>query len=236
MTMSALIVGAAGGIGAALARALCADPAIGTVHGWAREAGTITPHARLCRTSVDCLDEDQIQSAAATLENPGLVIIATGMLHSSTHKPEKSWKQLTADGLGQSFAANTIAPALVLKHVLPRLDRSSPARLGVLSARVGSISDNELGGWYGYRASKAALNQIIKTAAIELARKWPEAALVGIHPGTVDTGLSAPFQAGVKHPIFTPDEAASRLLAVLKNRTAQHSGRCFDFAGAEIPA
>ncbi len=236
MTRSALIVGAAGGIGAALSRALCSDPAISTVYGWARDGRTITPHAKLCPASVDCLDEDQIQSAAAALENPGVVIIATGMLHSSAHKPEKSWKQLTAEGLGQSFAANTIAPALVLKHVLPCLDRSSPARLGVLSARVGSISDNELGGWYGYRASKAALNQIIKTTAIELARKSPEAALVGLHPGTVHTGLSAPFQTGVRHAIFTPDEAAPRLLAVLKSRTPQHSGRCFDFTGEIVPA
>ena len=124
---------------------------------------------------------------------------------------------------------------MIARHALDALDRRDKAVFAALSARVGSISDNRLGGWHGYRASKAALNQIIRTLSIELARKRPDAICAGLHPGTVDTGLSEPFQRNVPDgKLFTPDYAAERLLSVIDGLTAEQSGRCFDWAGEEI--
>ncbi len=135
----------------------------------------------------------------------------------------------------RSFEINTIGPALIAKHVLPLLPRDRRAVFAVLSARVGSISDNRLGGWYSYRASKAALNQIIRCLAIELAPKRPQAICVGLHPGTVDTALSKPFQGNVADTrLFTTDQSAAHLLNVIAALTPAQSGRVFDWAGQEI--
>ncbi len=136
----------------------------------------------------------------------------------------------------RAFEINTIGPALIAKHVLPWLPRDRRAVFAALSARVGSIGDNRLGGWYSYRASKAALNQIIRTLSIELAAKHPLAICVGLHPGTVDTALSKPFQTGVPESKLTgPAIAAAHLLYVISRLTPQDSGKVFDWRGEAVP-
>lgn len=220
--MSAIVIGASGGIGRALADALA-------------ERG---PVVRLSRSAgdLDLTDEGSIDAAAERLRGQGPcthIIVTAGLLHDSGLAPERSLRDLSADRLARSFAVNAIGPALCLRHFLPLL--APDGRFAALSARVGSISDNRLGGWYGYRASKAALNQLVRTAAIELARTRPLAVCVTLHPGTVDTPMSRPFQRGVPaDQLFTPAHSAERLLAVLDGLTPADSGHCFDWAGEQV--
>lgn len=185
-------------------------------------------------------DERTIASAAAGLVGAspvGLAIVATGVLHGPGLVPEKSWRALDAEALALVFAVNAIGPALLAKHLLPLLPRTGRAVFAALSARVGSIGDNRLGGWYGYRASKAGLNQLLRTLAIELARSRPDAICLGLHPGTVATGLSEPFRSGVAPDrLFTPEDAATRLLAVMADARPADSGCVLDWAGSPVPA
>lgn len=179
---------------------------------------------------------------AAASDGPlHLVIAATGALHSEGEmEPEKSWRHMSSPRFGDAFAVNTILPSLIIQAGLDHLARGSKeqpqkAIVSALSARVGSISDNRLGGWHAYRASKAALNQVIRTCSIELARKVPQGLCVGLHPGTVDTRLSEPFQRGVPEgKLFSPDYSAQSLLAVLDGLEPGDSGKLFDWAGEEI--
>ncbi|SNY94237.1 NAD(P)-dependent dehydrogenase, short-chain alcohol dehydrogenase family [Cohaesibacter sp. ES.047] len=186
----------------------------------------------------DLISEEAVVSAVDAIferGNPDLVLIATGVLHGEGVTPERRMRELDPDALSQMLAINLIGPAMILKHLLTRLPRKHSCRIGVLSARVGSTSDNRLGGWYSYRASKAGLNQLIKTAAIELGRSNPQAVLVGLHPGTVDSDLSAPFQASVpKGRLFSPDHSAHLLMDVLLSLKPSQSGLCFDWAGKEV--
>jgi NAD(P)-dependent dehydrogenase (short-subunit alcohol dehydrogenase family) len=221
----AAVFGASGGIGAALSAALTASGRFDTVLGFSR--GTTPPF--------ELTDEDSIARAAEQVAGAGeirLVILATGMLHQGETLPEKSWRELDADRLARAFAVNATGPALLMKHLLPRLPRSGKAMLAALSARVGSIGDNRLGGWYGYRASKAALNQLVHCAAIELARRAPEAICVALHPGTVATPLSAPFAAAAG---VAPAEAARHLLGVIDRLEAKDSGGFYDWRGTQVP-
>lgn len=227
----AVVIGVSGGIGKALADALAAS---GTeVIGLARSAAS--PADR-----IDLLDEDSIAAAAERIGAGGLVdlvIVASGTLHGDGFAPERSWRELSADGLARVFAVNATGPALVAKHFLPLLPRKGPATFAALSARVGSIGDNQLGGWYGYRASKAALNMLLRTLALELARTRPDALCVGLHPGTVDTGLSKPFQRNVvPGKLFEPRYAAEQMLAVLARLRPEDNGGCFAWDGERIPA
>ncbi|MBU1513074.1 MAG: SDR family NAD(P)-dependent oxidoreductase [Alphaproteobacteria bacterium] len=202
----AVVVGASGGIGAALAARLDNDTRVRRVHRFAR--GTPVP--------LDLTDEASIAAAAATVGEPRLVILATGLLHDADQGPEKRMADLDPAHLARSFQVNAIGPALVLKHFAPKIPRQGKAVLAVLTARVGSIADNRLGGWYGYRSSKAAANQIVRTTAVELAARRRDAICVSLHPGTVETPLSAPFQRGVaRDRLFTPAFAAERLMAVI---------------------
>lgn len=221
----AVVIGASGGIGAALVRRLEESGRHETVHALSRSAGTI-----------DLADPSSIAAAAERIGGPlALVIVATGVLHEGDRRPERSLRELEADWLLRQYQVNTVGPALVLRHFAPLLAKDAPATIACLSARVGSISDNRLGGWYGYRAAKAALNQIIKSAAIEIARGRPQALCVALHPGTVDTGLSAPFQGNVaEDKLFTPDYSAKRLLAVLDGLTPGDSGGIFAWDGERI--
>jgi NAD(P)-dependent dehydrogenase (short-subunit alcohol dehydrogenase family) len=233
--MRALVVGASGGLGAALIARLTADPRFKQVTAWSRSASDAT-NASVTTRRIDLRDEATIEAAARDLAEVDLVILATGLLHDGDLKPEKTWRSLDAAAMMRAFEINTIGPALVAKHVLPLVPRDRRAVFAALSARVGSISDNRMGGWYSYRASKAALNQIIRCLSIELTAKRPQAICVGLHPGTVDTGLSRPFQTHVAEgKLFTADQSATHLLTVIDQLTPDQSGRVFDWAGQEIP-
>ena len=239
----AVVIGASGGIGAAFVNALARDPRIARIDALARrplEPGAFAaPEGKVRTDRIDVGDEASIKAAADRLgEGPlDLVLITTGVLHDTQGlRPEKTWRHLDADALARSYAINAIGPALVAKHLLPRLRRDHKAVFAALSARVGSIEDNRIGGWYAYRASKAALNQLLRTLAIELARRWPEAVCVGLHPGTTDTALSAPFQANVPEgKLFTPGFVAERLLAVLDGLDAAASGGLYAWDGERLP-
>lgn len=224
--MRAVVIGASGGIGAAVAQALRDENA--EVHAFARSFSG--DH------HLDLLDEASITAAAAKVGNGvDLIFVATGLLHDSEHGPEKNWAQLDASWLARNFQVNAIGPALVGKHFLPLLPRDRRAVFAALSARVGSISDNRLGGWYGYRASKAALNQFIRTLAVEEKRRNPQAILVALHPGTVDTALSRPFQGNVQPGrLFAPGRAAVQLLDVLDGLRGADSGKLVDWEGKEV--
>ena len=214
----AVIIGASGGIGGALADALEEEDA---------------QVVRLSRPSLDLLDEGSIAAAAAKVGTPDLVIVATGLLHEEGRSPEKAIRELDPVWLARQYAVNAIGPVLVAKHFLPVMPKAGRSVFTVLSARVGSIADNRLGGWYGYRASKAALNQFVRTLAIEDKRRNDRGIVVGLHPGTVDTRLSQPFrQAG--RDLFQPDRAAVQLLDVIDGLKPTDSGRLFAWDGAEI--
>ncbi|MGB7406573.1 MAG: SDR family NAD(P)-dependent oxidoreductase, partial [Pacificimonas sp.] len=202
------------------------------VHALSR-SGAAVENAEM--STIDILDEDSIAAAADGVGACDVVIVATGLLHDGEYGPEKSMRALDRDDLARAFALNAIGPALVAKHFLKRLPKEGRSTFAALSARVGSISDNGLGGWYGYRASKAALNQLIRTLAIELARQKPEAICVGLHPGTVDTGLSEPFQSNVPEgKLFTPAYSAEKMLSVVDGLTPNDTGKLFAWDGEEI--
>ncbi len=235
MNLRCAVFGASGGIGAALVRALAARAEVAEV--WAGSRGGVADQAKVRGFAFDLTEEASIAAACARIGGPlDLAIVATGRLGSSDGTgPEKSVRALDPARLAESFAVNAIGPALVAKHVLPLLPKDRRAVFAALSARVGSISDNRLGGWHGYRASKAALNMLVRNFAVELGRTHRQAVVVALHPGTVDTGLSAPFQKGVAEgKLFTPDFAAKRLLAVLDGLAPQDSGKLFAWDGAEV--
>ena len=229
------MVGGSGGIGAALVQSLAAREGAGPVYALTRSAVRV-PEGVIVGL-IDLTDEDSIAAAFDVIREPiGLVIVATGLLHGDGITPERSFTVLDPDVLARSFHVNTIGPMLVAKHALPRMAKDRRAVFAALSARVGSIEDNRLGGWYSYRASKAALNMLIRTLAIECRRVRPEALCVALHPGTVDTGLSRPFQRSARAgSLFSPVESASRLLAVIDQLTVEDSGGFFAYDGARIP-
>jgi NAD(P)-dependent dehydrogenase (short-subunit alcohol dehydrogenase family) len=223
--MNNVVIGASGGIGRAVAERL-------------EQRGEAVHRLSRREQRLDLADEASIAAAAAALPFPAIdrLIVATGMLHEEGLAPERSLRQLDADRLLRSFAVNAVGPALVLKHFAPLLRRDGVSRTAFLSARVGSISDNRLGGWYGYRASKAALNQLVRSAAIEIARTRPGAIVALLHPGTVDTEMSRPFQANVAAgKLFTAQRSAGHLLDVLDRLEPSDSGGFFDWAGEPIP-
>ncbi|MCC6000746.1 MAG: SDR family oxidoreductase [Pararhodobacter sp.] len=218
--MRVLIIGASGGIGAALAAAAEARSAAVT---------------RLSRRDdgLDVTDEDSIARHLGALKGPfDAVLVATGALSIDGQAPEKTLRALDPQALAAQFALNAIGPALVLKHAAPLLPRQGRAVLAVLSARVGSIGDNRAGGWYGYRAAKAALNQFVHCAAIELGRTHRDLICVALHPGTVQTPLTRRYLG--RHPAVPPAEAARNLWSVIDGLTPVQSGGFFDWAGKEI--
>ncbi|WP_086617199.1 SDR family NAD(P)-dependent oxidoreductase [Erythrobacter tepidarius] len=235
---TACVFGASGGIGRALCEGLAAAgcPRIhaGSRAGVGPEGESFRPFA------FDLADEASIAAAAQAMRGdpPEWVIVATGVLTLPDGTgPERTYKRIDAAAMAEVFALNTIGPALIAKHVLPLMPRDRRFVFAALSARVGSISDNRLGGWHSYRASKAALNMLLKNLALELARTHPLGVVAGLHPGTVDSALSRPFQSGLPAGQLTaPEAAAANLIGVLAGLTPAQSGRVFDFRGEEVPA
>ncbi|WP_306251077.1 SDR family NAD(P)-dependent oxidoreductase [Parvularcula sp. IMCC14364] len=223
---TAIVIGASGGIGSAACAELKKNPRCGTLVALSRESAP----------ALDLTDSASIADAAAQVKkNHGtadLVFVASGILAPAGKGPEKSIRHLDMADMSEVFAINALGPALVARHFAPLLPRDSKSVLAFLSARVGSISDNRLGGWISYRAAKAALNQIVRTTAIDVARSRPSSVCLALHPGTVDTALSSDFTTAYEK--FTPAESARQLLQVMDQKSPSQSGGFFAYDGEKI--
>ncbi|MBT5570249.1 MAG: SDR family NAD(P)-dependent oxidoreductase [Alphaproteobacteria bacterium] len=236
--LSVAVFGASGGIGRALTDILQSDISVERVYALSR-----TEPEGLGEKSTgiafDMLDEASIAEAATVIAKAGplhLAIIATGFLHDDTVGPEKRSQDLNSKNMEHLFRINTIGPALIAKHVFPLLAKDRRSVFAALSARVGSISDNKLGGWHCYRASKAALNMVIRTLSIEMAYRNQHSICVALHPGTVDTQLSEPFRGNLPaEKVFTPVDAATQLLEVMAGLSPKDTGGFFAWDGQKIP-
>ncbi len=235
-TLSVAVVGASGGIGRAMCNLLNDDPRVQSVHAFSRRE--IDSTGKIQWFPMDIADEHSIKSAMDAIGDArfDIVLVMTGVLHGGEQlQPERRLEEVSADSMTRVFAINTIGPALVAKHLLPRLAKNRKTVFAALSARVGSIGDNRLGGWVSYRASKAALNQVLRTLAIEHARRWPDSAVVALHPGTVDTPLSKPFTGSTPgDKLFTPEKSAGYLLNVIDGLTNEDTGGFFAWDGSRI--
>lgn len=231
------VVGSSGGIGAAILEKLVESEQVSRIHSLSR-SGRSHRSPKVANLTFDFTDEDSLIAATQALQEVGpfdLIILATGLLQGEGISPEKNLRALSHGGFLRSFEINTIGPAMTAKYFVPLLRRDAKAVFAALSARVGSISDNRLGGWYAYRASKAALNMILKTLAIEINRRFKNQIIVGLHPGTVDTDLSKPFQGNVpEEKLFTAEFSAEKLLSVIDGLSESDSGNLFDWAGEQI--
>ncbi|MBW6419274.1 SDR family NAD(P)-dependent oxidoreductase [Celeribacter sp. PS-C1] len=217
--MKALVIGASGGIGAAVC------------HSFTDQGMAVTGLSRR-EDGLDVTDPDSVAAHLGALEGPfERVVIATGKLEGAGAPPEKSLRALSAEALRDQFATNAIGPALILRELPRLLPKDAPSVVAVLTARVGSIGDNHLGGWYSYRAAKAAANQLTRTAAIEIARGHKQACLIAYHPGTVATK----FTEGYSRDKLSPEGAAGHLIDVMAAREPQDTGRFFDWKGQEVP-
>ena len=245
-----LVQGATRGIGLALTQTLLACPQVSTLHATGRSASTscaledlARQHpGRLQRHDLDLVDERSIASCTQAIRTHHphlhLVLNVSGVLHDPARgiQPEKKLEHVDPASALHAFHINALGPLLILKHVVPMLRHDERAVVANLSARVGSISDNRSGGWYTYRATKAAQNQATKSAAIEFRRRAPNAIIVALHPGTVATDLSAPFRTSIEEEkVFSPERAALQLLAVIDGLQAQDSGAFFSWSGEPIP-
>lgn len=233
------VIGASGGIGQALITRLLQCEKVALVTGFSRRPKAVDADqdSRYQQLQLDYSDEETIKNAAAELTHPlDIVIVATGLLHDDGLRPERTYRHVDVESMNKNFLVNTIGPTLLAKHFLPHMRKQQKAVFTALSARVGSISDNRLGGWYAYRASKSALNMLIKTLSIEITRSQPQWIIAGLHPGTVDTALSKPFQRQVApEKLFTPEFSAQCLLNVIDQMTPEDSGSCFAWDGQRIP-
>lgn len=235
-----LVMGASGGIGLAIAQKLAADPALQTLVLCAAHANASAPlralqqacaarHIATLLIDTDISDENSLAALASSLAAQStpldLIVNAAGLLHAPDLVPEKSVMQISIASMQKIFAVNAFGPMLLIKALWPWLRTKRPVVFASLSARVGSIEDNQLGGWLSYRAAKAAQNQFLKTSAIELSRLNPQSIVLALHPGTTDTALSQPYQANVRpEKLFTPEFVAERLLEVIKNASPADSG------------
>lgn len=234
MSPIAVVLGARGGIGRAAVDLLATDPRYGQVFAVARQAPQGSLADRVTWLIADGQDEAALARAAETAAAAGQlsrVLVATGRLHGPGLVPEKSLSALDAGALVAAFEANTVVPALAAKHFAPRFPREKPSVFAVLSARLGSLGDNRLGGWHGYRMAKAALNMLVRNLALELARSHPQAVCVALHPGTTATPLSEPFVRAAERPEVT----AGRLIALMHRLTPEHSGGFYAYDGTPIP-
>lgn len=243
-----LIIGASGGIGLEFTRQLLQDPETDRVFATYRQPASVIALLqlkddypdRLVTFPVDVTEEQQIvagiQKITTHTDRLHLVINTVGILHEGAVQPEKSLRSLNSENLIRYFQVNSIATVLWAKHLVPLFKHKERSILAAISAKVGSIGDNQLGGWYGYRASKAALNMLIKTIAIEYGRVAPHAIAVSLHPGTTDTALSQPFQGKVPpEKLFSTERTVRQLLAVIQKLNADDSGNFFNWDGSILP-
>ena len=234
--MHAVIFGASGGIGSALIEVLSAREGVSHIHAVSRSA--VPESDKVTSYTADFLNEADLARVSGEIKaagSPELVIVATGILSDGDVQPEKTYRHQSLRSFERIFQINTFGPALVAKHVLPIMPRKGRTVFAALSARVGSVSDNRGGGWHAYRASKAALNMLIKNYAIEQKFRNKDAVIVGLHPGTVDTDLSKPFQSNLPDgQVITPERSAKALLGVIDGLASDDSGKLFGWKGEEI--
>ena len=232
------VIGASGGVGQAFVELMSGDERVDGVHAFSRTPIEFDRKNVRCHF-VDLTDEPSIEAAAdvATSDLPlDLVIVASGVLHRGSEiRPEKSMREIDPQAMAEVLAVNSIGPALVAKHFLPKLSKNHKTVFAAVSARVGSISDNRLGGWASYRMSKAALNMLLKTASIEHARTRPESVVVALHPGTVATDLSQPFTRRVEpEKLFSPAYSAGQLLQVIDSVGPDDTGDFFAYDKSRV--
>ena len=242
---TALVVGGGQGIGLGFVRNLLATGGIERVYATYRRLESATEllaitDSRLCCLQMDITDESQITAVIQKIQTEQTtlqyVINSVGVLHEGEMQPEKSLRHINAEQLLRYFQVNSIGAMLLFKQVQPLLKHGDRSILATISAKVGSIGDNQIGGWYGYRASKTALNMFIRTTAIEYKRTCPQAILVALHPGTTDTRLSLPFQRNVPpEKLFSVDRTVAQLITVMDGLTSTDSGEFFSWDGSRIP-
>jgi NAD(P)-dependent dehydrogenase (short-subunit alcohol dehydrogenase family) len=230
------IIGSSGAIGRAFLDAYIADKDISNIYSISRTE-VKSNDKRIIHINIDVTDEVSVKAAASKIEENRLdrLIVATGVLHTKSFGPEKSIKDIKIENFVKIFSVNTFGPALIGKYFLPLMTKDQKSIVAFLSARVGSISENKLGGWYAYRASKSALNQIIKNFSIEAKRTNSSGIIIGLQPGTVKSKLSEPFQKNVKKgKLFLPEDSIDSLIKVIENVMQNDSGKIFDWEGEEI--
>ena len=233
---SVAIIGSSGAIGRAFLDAYIADKDISNIYSISRTE-VKSNDKRIIHINIDVTDEVSVKAAASKIEENRLdrLIVATGVLHTKSFGPEKSIKDIKIENFVKIFSVNTFGPALIGKYFLPLMTKDQKSIVAFLSARVGSISENKLGGWYAYRASKSALNQIIKNFSIEAKRTNSSGIIIGLQPGTVKSKLSEPFQKNVKKgKLFLPEDSVDSLVKVIENVMQNDSGKIFDWEGEEI--
>ena len=237
MSENIIIIGASGAIGSSFINYYANQNPSNIIYSLTRREIKYSNN-NIKNILIDIEDEQTIVSAASICSQHGSfdkIIVATGILHDENLSPEKSFRHLEKEKFERVFSVNTFGPAMIARYFIPLLNKEKTSFFGVLSARVGSISDNKIGGWYSYRASKAALNMIIKSLSIEVARNNPNAIIVGLHPGTVDSNLSNPFQKNVSDgKLFTPDHSIAMMTNVINSLTTRDTGNCFAWDGERI--
>ena len=235
MKQNIIIAGSSGSIGGEFTKQYTDDPNVEKVVTLSRNVNNLN-HEKIQSIKIDYSNEATFKNLdeISQLDSISKVIIATGILHTDQIKPEKSIDSIAAEDMKQVFQVNVFGPILLVKKLLPLIKKSKGVKIVFLTARVGSISDNVLGGWHSYRSSKSALNMMIKNLAIELKRLNKEHVVIGIHPGTVKSHLSEPFLRHVKHDIFNPKESVDLMTQVISKVSQIDSGKCFDFSGKVI--
>jgi len=234
--MNIVIAGGSGGIGGAFVEVLARRPGVDKIIATSNRHSSALDHPKVTWHRLDLTDEDAIGDWAAEVDEIDWLINAAGILHTRVQGPEKSIRQVDPAFFLENMSINALPPLLLAKHLHGKFRHGRPAVFATVSAKVGSIEDNRLGGWFSYRASKAALNMGIKTLAIEWRRTLPNVAVVALHPGTTDTALSKPFQRHVPHgQLFTPEYSVNCMLSVLENLKPAHSGDFLAFDGERLP-
>jgi len=235
MKKNILIAGSSGAIGSEFTRFYSEDRNVEKIITLSRKIND-SGHKKIQPIKIDYNKEETFENLdkILQLESINTIIIATGILHTDQIKPEKSIDVINSDGLKKVFQVNVFGPMMLVKKLMPLIKKSQGVKIIFLTARVGSISDNKLGGWYSYRSSKSALNMMISNLSIELKRANKENIVIGIHPGTVKSNLSEPFLKYVKHDIFSPRESVELMSQVISKISQEDSGKCFDFLGKVI--